>query len=331
MNSTETRGVVPIAGGGEVDGPNQPAAAARQLQCPACDGRAFTHRDVARDLHVQRCANCGLMLSSMTRRKPKVGQYANVDLRAYLASVGALRDEQSADIISFVQPFVPAGSRVLDIGCGFGSFLMRARKAGYVVNGIEPDADACAGANAALGAGVVRHGTLNQVPPVAGAMDLVATLDVLEHVPVASQAEFARLVRTALGADGHWVIKVPSTEGLYYQTSALLARVAAPIGAPYQRRLWQTDYEFPHTVYFNRHSLTRWLARHGFVVAAWRYLEEVPTRNIIDRLSHDGDISRLQAYLMTPAVYAINVVERIRRCSDALVLLARPMTPGTSR
>ena len=107
--------------------------------------------------------------------------------------------------------------------------------------------------------------------------------------------------------------------------------VAPPIGVPYQRRLWQTDYEFPHTVYFDRHSLTRWLARHGFAVAAWRYLEEVPTRNIIDRLSHDGDISRFQAYLMTPAVYAINVVERIRRCSDALVLLARPMAPGTSR
>jgi SAM-dependent methyltransferase len=271
------------------------------------------------------------MLSSMTRRKPKVGQYANVDLRAYLASVGALRHEQSADIVSFVQPFVPAGSRVLDIGCGFGSFLMRAQKADYVVNGIEPDADACAGANAALGADVVRHGTLDQVPPAPGTMDLVATLDVLEHVPVDFQAQFAALIRTSLRADGHWVIKVPSTEGLYYQTSALLARVAPPIGVPYQRRLWQTDYEFPHTVYFDRHSLTRWLARHGFAVAAWRYLEEVPTRNIIDRLSHDGDISRFQAYLMTPAVYAINVVERIRRCSDALVLLARPMAPGTSR
>ena len=272
------------------------------------------------------------MLSSMTRRKPKVGQYANVDLRAYLASVGALRDEQSADIISFVQNRLSLQVR----GCwtlvaGLARSSMRARKAGYVVTVSNRMPDACAGANAALGEGVVRHGTLDQVPPVAGAMDLVATLDVLEHVPVASQAEFAMLVRTALGADGHWVIKVPSTEGLDDRTSALLARVAAPIGAPYQRRLWQTDYEFPHTVYFNRHSLTRWLARHGFVVAAWRYLEEVPTRNIIDRLSHDGDISRLQAYLMTPAVYAINVVERIRRCSDALVLLARPMTPGTSR
>ena len=48
-----------------------------------------------------------------------------------------------------------------------------------------------------------------------------------------------------------------------------------------------------------------------------------PIRTIIDRLTHDGDISRLQAYCLVPAVGAINVVEWLRRRSDALVVLAR--------
>ena len=44
------------------------------------------------------------------------------------------------------------------------------------------------------------------------------------------------------------------------------------------RRLWQTDYEFPHTVYFNRASLQMWLKRHGFAVVDTCYLPEVPIR-----------------------------------------------------
>ena len=48
---------------------------------------------------------------------------------------------------------------------------------------------------------------------------------------------------------------MPSTEGLYYKVSALMARVAPAVGATLMRRLWQTDYEFPHTVYFDRASL----------------------------------------------------------------------------
>ena len=88
-------------------------------------------------------------------------------------------------------------------------------------------------------------------------------------------------------------------------------------------RLWQTDYEFPHTVYFDRSSLQRWLQRHGFTMIDVRYLPEVPSRTIIDRLTHDGDISRSQAYCLAPAVFAINVIEWLRRRSDALVVLAR--------
>jgi hypothetical protein len=89
------------------------------------------------------------------------------------------------------------------------------------------------------------------------------------------------------------------------------------------RRLWQVDYEFPHAVYFNRRSLVAWLRRHGFTLVDVRYLPEVPLRTIIDRLTHDGDISRARAYLLAPAVGVINVIEWVRGRSDALVVLAR--------
>ncbi len=291
--------------------------------CPACGGSAFAYRRVADFLNTHTCRSCGLILSEMTRRKPKLGQYANVDLRAYLTSVGALRHEQSARILAFLAAYKSPGARVLDVGCGFGSLLHRAKEAGYAVAGIEPDEHACARACEVLGSDVVKRGTLQQVRPPSGSADVVATLDVLEHVPTAEQAAFARMVRDVLAPGGIWVIKVPSTEGLYYRLSAMLARVAPRIGATFMGRLWQTDYEFPHTVYFDRRSLQCWLQRHGFTMIDSQYLPEVPIRTIVDRLTHDGDISPLQAYCLAPAVAAINVMEWLRRRSDALVVLAR--------
>ena len=291
--------------------------------CPACGGTDFADRRIDDFLYTHTCASCGLILSSMRRRKPKLGQYANVDLRAYLTSVGALRHEQSSEILAFLAPHVRPGARVLDVGCGFGSLLLRAKEAGYAVAGIEPDEHASALACDALGSDVVKCGTLQQVPLPAGSADVVATLDVLEHVAPAEQAAFARAMAEVLAPGGIWAIKVPSTEGLYYRLSAMVARVAPRLGVTLMRRLWQTDYEFPHTVYFDRRSLQRWLQRHGFTVVDFRYLPEVPIRTIIDRLTHDGDISRAQAYCLVPAVAAINMLEWLRRRSDALVVLAR--------
>lgn len=294
-----------------------------ERRCPACGGSSFVDRRVADFLETHTCRSCGLILSSLSRRKPAVGQYANVDLRAYLTSVGALRREQSSELLSLLRPHVRPAARMLDVGCGFGSFLLRAREAGYAVAGIEPDQRACAGACRVLGEDVVRHGTLQQVKPLAGSADVVTTLDVLEHVPPDDHAAFARAVSEILAPGGIWAIKVPTTEGLYYRLSAMLARAAPRLGATFMHRLWQTDYEFPHMVYFDRRSLQSWLRRHGFTVIDFRYLPEVPMRTIIDRLTHDGDISRAQAYVLAPAVYVINAIEWLRQRSDALVVLAR--------
>src|SRR4030095_16759632 len=90
---------------------------------------------IAHGLSMHTCQSCGLILSSLLRRYAKLGQYENVNLPAYMSSVGALRDEQSSKILSFVRPYARQGARVLDIGCGFGSFLQRARQGGHAVAG----------------------------------------------------------------------------------------------------------------------------------------------------------------------------------------------------
>lgn len=291
--------------------------------CPACGGRRFRDRDVLPGLTTRTCAACGLILSTIERTGEAVSEFALVDEESYLRSVGEVRRRQAAQILSLLQPHVTPGTRVLDVGCSFGFFLLEARLAGFDVHGIEPDPQAFEAARAALGDGIVRPGLLTHETAAPGSADVLCTLDVIEHIPPEDHAAFARLVADTLAPAGIWVIKVPTTEGLYYRLSDLLARLG--MGASLVTRLWQTRYEFPHLVYFDRSNLTRWLESQGFEVLDHAYLQEVENATVIDRLTHDRDISRLRAYLLAPGILGINVVEALRRRSDSLVVLARAM------
>jgi 2-polyprenyl-3-methyl-5-hydroxy-6-metoxy-1,4-benzoquinol methylase len=294
--------------------------------CPACGGRSFRDRHVLPGLATHGCQACGLIQSTIERTRDPVSEFALVDETAYLASMGAVRRSQAREILSLLRRLVPNGARLLDVGCSFGFFLLEARRAGFDVRGIEPDRQALERASAALGPDVVRHGLFSADTAEPGTADVICTLDVIEHIPPDEHEAFARLVAETLTPGGIWVVKVPTTEGLYYLLSDLLVRIAPRFGAGFVRRLWQTRYEFPHLVYFTRRNLTRWLDRYGFEVVAHRYLEEVPNRTIPDRLTTDHDIGRPLAYVLAPVVMGINVVESIRRRSDSLVVLARART-----
>lgn len=283
-------------------------------ECPACGGDRFTREQVLPDLGVLTCTTCGLLLSDIATAQ-SIG-YADVDAEAYRQSIGVVRERQAAEILHFVRPHVPSGDW-LDAGCGFGYLLREAKKAGYGVAGLEPDPNAVQAALALVG-DVVRQGTMNDVQDSA---DVISTLDVLEHVPMPALGEFAQTVRRHLRPGGVWVIKVPSTEGLFFRIAGAL-RLPAML-----RRLWQSGYEYPHTVYFDRRTLGTFVNRHGFEVVAARYLEDVPSATAYARMRVDPSTPRWLAVLSVPAFYAINFIERMRGKSDALLLLARVTSP----
>jgi 2-polyprenyl-3-methyl-5-hydroxy-6-metoxy-1,4-benzoquinol methylase len=293
-----------------------------QRVCPACGGARFRDRHVLPELTTHTCADCALVISTIERSGETVSEFALVDEAAYRRSVGEVRRRQSVDILSALRPHVSVGATLLDVGCSFGFFLLEARRAGFEVRGVEPDPQAFESARAALGDDVVSLGLLSPATAAPGSSDVVCTLDVIEHIAPPDQEAFARQVAETLAPGGIWVIKVPTTEGLYYKLSDLLVR--AGVGASFARRLWQTRYEFPHLVYFSRANLTRWLDRYGFDVIAHRYLQEVPNDTVLDRLTTDHDISRSRALLLAPVVFAVNLIETARRKSDSLVVLARP-------
>ena len=273
--------------------------------CPVCAGRRFETREVA-GITIRRCRDCGMRVSAFGERSRL--NYADVDERAYLQSIGSVRRAQGEAIVAFAGAHGGAG-QWLDVGCGFGYVLDAARAAGFAIRGIEPDPNAVRAARERLG-DVVEQGTLGEATPPA---DVVSTLDVLEHFDDINV--FAELVHRKTRA--LWVIKVPSSEGLFFRIAHALGLSGAV------KRLWQSEYEHPHTVYFDRATLTRFLGNHGFEVVAARYLDDVPAGTVVDRLTLDGRMPNWKARLAVPLFFAINLVERLRGKSDALLVVAR--------
>ena len=281
--------------------------------CPACGAAGRRVRPVLAALTVVTCTGCGFLRSEI--RENGAISYAEVDDAAYEAAIGTLRRRQVIDVLRFAMPHARRGEW-LDVGCGPGYLLTEARGAGFGIRGIEPDAKAAALARTRLGEDVVRHDTFREAEYASA--DVVSTLDVLEHVPVAELGDFASRVRTTLRPGGVWVIKVPSSEGLFFRVAHAL-RLRRQI-----ERLWQVDHAWPHTVYFDRGTLAAFLRRHGFDVVAHRYLAEVPLSTAVARLTMLGEVPRWQALLGLPAIAAVNAIEALRRKSDALVMVARP-------
>jgi len=286
------------------------------MTCAICEGERFQSATIA-GVTIHRCTGCGVRTSAITRERRL--NYADVDEGAYLESIGKVRRQQAEEIVRFVREHGGAGEW-LDVGCGYGYVLDAARAAGVRVRGIEPDAKACAAAAARIGN--VSQGTLDDSTPGA---EVLSTLDVIEHLDDLNA--FAALVQSKTSL---WVIKVPSSEGLFYKVAHAL-RIGGAV-----RRLWQSEYEFPHTVYFDRPSLTRFLECNGFEVVAARYLDEVPNGTVVDRLTLDGRTPRWKAWAAVPLFFAINLVERVRGKSDALVVVARAArgggpSPGAAR
>src|SRR5688500_16935898 len=114
--------------------------------CPICGGERFDEGVIA-SLTIRRCVACGLRISRIV---PTNGtNYADVDDRAYLESIGRVRRAQGEEIVGLVREHGGAGEW-LDVGCGFGYVLEAAQTAGFRVRGIEPDPNAAQAARARL-------------------------------------------------------------------------------------------------------------------------------------------------------------------------------------
>lgn len=100
------------------------------------------------------------------------------------------------------------GQRVLEVGCGegYGAALLASRAA--VVTGVDYDALTVAHAAHAYPQAAFVRGNLAALPMASGAVDVLATLQVIEHVW--NHPEFVRECRRVLRPGGVLVVTTPN-------------------------------------------------------------------------------------------------------------------------
>lgn len=200
-----------------------------------------------------RCLNCGLVYQNP---RPAARSFHAIYSADYLphqpidaTSRGTQRElAATCDLIHRLQPL---GGRLLDVGCGSGSFLvaLRQRLPHWSMVGIEPDADA-----AALARQYhidVRVCRLEESCIEQAAWDAVTMWNVLEHLPNPKHAlqHIHGLLRP---------------QGLLY--------VAVPLCDSWDARIfgrYWLGWELPrHFVIFSRETLQSMLAQTGFELIA---------------------------------------------------------------
>jgi SAM-dependent methyltransferase len=202
--------------------------------CVACGSPRLRHLRVIaipRDARGRRvsfvtgCASCGLVFSNPPRPQEDLAQYYSPGgawtaaqetriqtvadrQRKALRREGTLHQPKRSGprdrLLDALAPFVPinnppAGSRVLDFGCGDGKFLDRLQDRGWETFGIEPSMDLA----------FARHRRLD-APPQDGSFDLVVLHQVLEHVP--NPLAVLRSLAGSLREGGVMFVSVPNLD-----------------------------------------------------------------------------------------------------------------------
>jgi 2-polyprenyl-3-methyl-5-hydroxy-6-metoxy-1,4-benzoquinol methylase len=185
-----------------------------QRRCPICDGAEATLVLQKGDLHLVRCAACGMVYANPVPREYETGDFYDHSGGYYL-SEDKLRSDYSPvrferELRIFTQ-YVKAG-HVLDVGCSTGAFLhqLTTRFPGrYTVAGTDVAGPALDYAQS-KGIAVRRGNFIEQ--PFDGVFDAVTFWAVVEHL--VHPPPFLEKAESVLKPGGYCFVLVPNLESL---------------------------------------------------------------------------------------------------------------------
>jgi SAM-dependent methyltransferase len=247
-----------------------PAPAAGPLQgaaevahCQLCGSAERGLRFADGPFRVLECKGCGLVYvtprlqGALLAAVYDEGYWKSADPKARgyadYAREAALYLKTFRRRMRFVARLLPQRARILDVGCAAGYFLQIAQQAGHEVLGVEPSPAIAGEAVAALGAGRVHTGSLDDAVPALGladgSLDLVTLWDVIEHIP--DPQAVLRRVRALLRPGGR----------LLLETQNVASRWARLLG-----RRWHHYKHQEHLYHFTPATIRRLLGDCGFMV-----------------------------------------------------------------
>ena len=248
--------------------------------CPSCgrDAHASLVYKGEDEICYYRCGICSLMFASPRfTEESMLGIYETegfADMKPF-EDWSYDRWKEQADRtyvttiekVALVKRFMPTGSRVLDVGCAMGLFVLEAGRSGLKAEGIEPSAMLSSIAINELKVQVANCLIEDFEPD--GSFQGIVLWDVLEHVydPV----RVLRRCSDLLCEGGYVFIQVPHSNGLANMFKTALCRAGL-------KKSGFKHFGFPWHVYsFNRKSLSIMLGKAGFQAVsfeAWSHLKK---------------------------------------------------------
>ena len=148
--------------------------------------------------------------------------------------------------------YLPAGSRLLDAGCGTGATLELLRSSGYEAVGADLSAEALSLAGGRPGvAGRICRASVDRLPFADGAFDGVISLDLLYLLDEAQEPEALREFRRALKPGGVLVLHLPAYEWLRGEHDQAVATQRRYEAGMLKRKLSAAGFEVLRVEYRN--------------------------------------------------------------------------------
>lgn len=154
---------------------------------------------------------------------------------------------QMAERLSELEKHHQGKGRLLDVGCGIGTFLRLAREQSWESHGVEPSRSGSAFAQEMYKLDV-KCGEVFEAGFPSAHFDAITLYHVLEHIPELNPL-LSELRRVLKPQTGTLVIEVPNGEGLQSRL---------------QKAEWPYVHPYDHLYYFSARSLPKLLRKHGF-------------------------------------------------------------------
>jgi SAM-dependent methyltransferase len=249
-----------------------PAADITAAGCPVCSAQRTKFLFTKNGHRVFRCAICSL---EFLHPQPGDDTLAAIYSSEYFFGdqdpesnerVAKLKSATASHYLDCIAGRLATGQgRMLEIGCGTGELLVRARARGFEVRGVEFSPPAVAVANRRLQAALVETGTIETANVPSHYFDVVVACDVIEHVR--DPRSFLVRVYDCLRPGGLVFLVTPCPDSWSRKLMG---------------RYWM-EYKTEHLFYLSKASLTHLLADTRFESANFAPNRKVLSVDYLDR------------------------------------------------
>lgn len=266
----------------------------RHIACNLCNKKdTVVCQKAEYPYNVVKCKNCGLVYVDPqpdVRSDHYDEQYYKEWRDAQLTKRIAMWEKRVKELTQY-----KSGGKLLDVGCGIGTFLLVARDNGFEAYGTEISRYSSEYTKQ-LGI-TVWYGELGEISLPEAYFDVITFWHCLEHVP----NPFRNLQKAlrSLKSNGLLVVAVPNLHDYIMQVLYLLVRRR-------RLRLFSINDREVHLFHFSEKTMNAMLIKAGFkIIKTEMDLSQVlPTKKMLDRLAVFFHLVLRKNYGMAIKVYA---------------------------